>query len=75
MSRNNIQNSQPKFYCDKDYLCRDNQNMKEVNSLSRHETEEQHKKNGDKEVSCRENRSYGMIKFFRDREKLSHDIN
>ena len=35
---------------EKDYLCLDKQNMKEVNSLSRQETEEQHKNNGDKEI-------------------------
>ena len=31
-------------------LCRDRQNMKEVNSLSRQDAEEQHKKNGNKEI-------------------------
>ena len=31
-------------------LCRNKQNMKEVNSLSLQEVEEQHKKNGDKEI-------------------------
>ena len=41
---------QQNLYRDKDYLCRDNQNMKEVNSLSRQEAEEQYKKDGDKEI-------------------------
>ena len=49
--------------------------MKEVNSLSRQEAEEQHKKNGDKEVFCRDNNSYEMIKFCRDREKVGRDKN
>ena len=35
---------------DKDYLCHNKQNMKEVNSLSRQEAEGKHKKNGDKEI-------------------------
>ena len=56
-------------------LCRDKQNMKEVNSLSRQEAEEKDKKNGDKEVFCHDNKSYGMIKFYRDREKLGRDKN
>ena len=37
---------------DKDYLCRDKQNIKKVNSLSRQDAEEQNKKNGDKEILC-----------------------
>ena len=37
-------------YRDKDYFCRDKQNMKEVNSLSRQEVEEQNKRSGDKEI-------------------------
>ena len=41
---------QQKFYHDKDYFCSDKQNMKEVNSLSRQGFEEQHKRNGDKEI-------------------------
>ena len=41
---------QQNLYRDKDYFCRDNQNMKEVNSLSRQEAEEQQKKDGDKEI-------------------------
>ena len=49
--------------------------MKEVNSLSRQEVEEQHMKNGDKEVLCHDNKSYEMIKFCRDRENLGHDRN
>ena len=35
---------------DKDYFYRNKQNMKEVNSLSRQDAEEQHKKNGNKEI-------------------------
>ena len=35
---------------DKDCFCRDKQNMREVNSMSGHEVEKQHKKNDDKEV-------------------------
>ena len=35
---------------DKDYFYRDKQNMKEVNSLSRQNAEEQHKKNVGKEI-------------------------
>ena len=35
---------------DKDYFYRDRQNMKEVNSMSRQDVEEQHKKNGNKEI-------------------------
>ena len=46
MSRNNIPNSRPRAK----NLCRESQNMKEVNSLSRQEVEEKHKKNGDKEI-------------------------
>ena len=34
----------------KDYFRHDNQNMEEVNSLSRQEAEEQHKNDGDKEI-------------------------
>ena len=49
--------------------------MKEVNSMSLQEAEEQHKKDGDKEVFCHDNKSYGMIKLCHDREKLGHDIN
>ena len=49
--------------------------MKEVNSLSCKEAEEQHKKNRDKEILCLDNKSYGMIKLCRDREKLGRDIN
>ena len=49
--------------------------MKAVNSLSRKEAEEQHEKNRDKEILCRDNKSYGMIKFCRDREKLGREIN
>ena len=46
-----IHNQEQHNLCrDKDYLCRDIQNMKEVNSLSRQDAEEQHKKNGDKKI-------------------------
>ena len=41
---------QHNLYRDKDYFCCHKQNRKEVNSLSRQEAEEQHKKNGDKEI-------------------------
>ena len=41
---------QQNFYRDEDYFCHDKQNMKEVNSLSQQEAEEQHKKNSDKEI-------------------------
>ena len=53
LSQHNIHNSQQratKFCRDKDYFYRDKQNMKEVNSLSRQGVEEQHKRNGDKEI-------------------------
>ena len=53
LSRNNIQSSQERAIglChDKDYFCYDKQNMREVNSLSRQEVEEQYKRNGDKEI-------------------------
>ena len=36
--------------CDKDYLCREKKNMREVNFMLRQEIEEQHKRNGDKEI-------------------------
>ena len=55
MLRHNIQSSQhgaTESYRDKDYLCRDKQNMRELNPLSRQEVEEQCKRNGDKEKSC-----------------------
>ena len=46
-----IRNKEQHNLCrDKDYFYRDRQNMKEVNSLSRQDAEEQHKKNGDKEI-------------------------
>ena len=46
-----IHNQEQQNLCrDKDYFCRDKKNIKEVNSLSRQEDEEQHKKNGDKEI-------------------------
>ena len=51
---------QHNLYHNKDYLCRDRQNMKEVNSLLRQDAEEQHKKNGNKETSCRD-----IIKSYR----------
>ena len=39
-----IHNQEQQNLCrNKDYFCHDNQNMKEVNSLSRQEVEEQHK--------------------------------
>ena len=53
LSRHNIQSSQQRtigLYRDKDYFCRDKKNMREVNSLSRQEVEEQYKRNGDKEI-------------------------
>ena len=53
-----IHNQEQHNLCrDTDYFCRDKQNMKEVNSLSRQDVEKQHKKNGDKEVLCRDNKS------------------
>ena len=46
-----IHNKEQQNICrDKDYFCRDKQNMREVNSLLRQEIEEQHKRNGDKEI-------------------------
>ena len=46
-----IHNLEEQNLCrDKDYFCHDKQNIKEVNSLSRQEAEEQHKKNGDEEI-------------------------
>ena len=53
MSQHNSHNSQPRqhnLYHDQNYFCHDRQNMKEVNSLSRQDAEEQHKKNGNKEI-------------------------
>ena len=53
LSRHNIQSSQQRVIglcSDKDYFCRNKQNMREVNSLSRQEVEEQYKRNGDKEI-------------------------
>ena len=41
---------QQSLYHDKDYLCHDKQNVKELNSLLRQEAKEQQKKNGDKEI-------------------------
>ena len=50
-----IHNQEQHNLCrEKDYFCQDRQNIKEVNSLSRQDTEEQHKKNGNKETSCRD---------------------
>ena len=46
MSRHYIQNSQQRATKSR----RDKQNMREVNSPSRQEIEEQHKRNGDKEI-------------------------
>ena len=46
-----IHNKEQQNLCrDEDYLCRDKQNMREVNSLSRQKIEEQHKRNSDKEI-------------------------
>ena len=46
-----IHNQKQQSLCrDKDYFCCDKQNVFEVNSLSRQEAEEQHKKNRDKEI-------------------------
>ena len=46
-----IHNQEQQNLCrDKDYLCRNKQNMKEVNSLSRQGAEEQNKRSGDKEI-------------------------
>ena len=71
-----IHNQKQQNLCrDKDYFCRDKQNMKEVNSLSQQEAKEQHKKNGNKKVFCRNNKSYGMIKFYPNREELGRDRN
>ena len=78
LSRHYIHNSQQratKIYRDKDYFCCDTQNMKEVNFLSQQEVEEQNKKSGDKEIFCRDNKSYGMIEFYHDRIKLGRDRN
>ena len=59
--------------CNKNYFYCDRQNIKEVNSLLRKDAEEQHKKNGNKEIlvatksmSCRQN-------LCRDKEVLCHD--
>ena len=41
---------QHNLYHNKDYFCRDKQNIKEVNSLSQQDAEEEHKKNGNKEI-------------------------
>ena len=65
-SRKKSLSRQRKSYCDitfrvhkkdqqniwrgKEVFCRDNQNMREVNSMSRQEVEKQHKRNGDKEI-------------------------
>ena len=46
-----IHNKEQQNLCrNKDYLCRDKQNIREVNSLSQQEIKEQHKRNGDKEI-------------------------
>ena len=46
-----IQNQEQQNLCrEKDYLCRDKQSMKEVNSMSQQEVEEQNKRSGDKEI-------------------------
>ena len=46
-----IHNQEQQNLCrDKDYLCHDKQNMKEVNSMSQQEVEEQNKRSGDKEI-------------------------
>ena len=46
-----IHNQEQHNLCyNKDYFCRDKQNIKGVNSLSRQEAEKQHKKIGDKEI-------------------------
>ena len=41
---------QHNLYYNKDYFCRDKKNIKEVNSLSQQDPEEEHKKNGNKEI-------------------------
>ena len=38
------------LYRNKDYFCRDKQNMREVNSMLRQEVKEQYKMNDDKEI-------------------------
>ena len=46
-----IHNKEQQNLCrNKDYFCRDEQNMRAVNSLWRQEIEGQHKRNGDKEI-------------------------
>ena len=53
MSQHSSQNSQPRatqFLSQQRLFFYDKQNMKEVNSLSRQDAEEKHKKNGDKEI-------------------------
>ena len=46
-----IHNKEQQNLCrDKYYLCRNKQNIREVNSLSRQEIEKQYKRNGNKEI-------------------------
>ena len=46
-----IHNQEKQNLChDNDYFCRDKQNMKEVNSLSRQEVEDKNKRSGGKEI-------------------------
>ena len=76
MSQHNsqIHNQRQHNLCrDKDYFCRDRQNMKEVISLSQQDAEEQHKKNGNKETSyCDIIKSCGQ-NLCRDEEALCRD--
>ena len=46
-----IHNKEQQNLCrGEDYFCRDKQNIREVNSLSRQEIKEQHRTNDDKEI-------------------------
>ena len=68
-----INQGQHNLYRDKDYFCRNRQNMKEVNSLSRQDAEEQHKKNGNKETSCRDIIKSCRSNLCRDKEVFYSD--
>ena len=69
-----IQNQGQHNLCrDKDYFCRDRQNKKEVNSLSRQDVKEQHKKNGNKETSCCDRIKSCRQNLCRDKEVFCRD--
>ena len=59
---------------DKDYFFHDRQNMKEVNSLSRQDVEDQHKKSGNKETSCCDIIKSYRQNLCRDKEVFCHDF-